>query len=161
MEKQCTKCHESKPLDGFNKSSQGKDGHASWCRECAKSVQAEWRRANPKAQSEWRTKNPGKQAEYNKRWTDKNPDKQAQYSKRWYEANSEAQSIRSAEYSAKMLAETSATATSRGRQWSSEDDALIMREDLSLLEISKQLGRTYHATAVRRSRLKSDAKKGN
>jgi len=33
-EKQCTRCGKTKPLSGFHKDKNRKDGHQGWCREC-------------------------------------------------------------------------------------------------------------------------------
>lgn len=65
--KTCTKCGVEKPLDGFNRSKQGKHGRRSDCRECSRSSYAEWRVGSCEARrvymTEWHAANPHAQWE--------------------------------------------------------------------------------------------------
>lgn len=136
MNKECTTCHVSKPLEDYNKSSGGKHGRASRCRDCTKAWQAEYRRTNPGKQAEWWAKNREKRSEYTKRWNEKNPEK----------ARATIQKLQE-----QYKKESSRTASNNGKAWTDEDYVTLMRDDISLMEISKLLGRTYASVGMKRS----------
>jgi hypothetical protein len=140
MEKECTTCHETKPLDAYNKSAQGKYGHASRCRQCTKAEQARYRAENPEkmreARKSWVQNNPEKHREHNKRWAEKNADKVRATVDRIQKQYKE---------------ETSKTAVNNGKPWTDEDYETLMRDDLTIVEISKLLGRTWASTQVKRN----------
>jgi hypothetical protein len=140
MEKECTKCHETKPLEAFNKQAQGKYGHASTCRDCAKAWKAEYRREHAdkvlESKRKWETNNPGKASEQAKRWAEKNPDRHRA-------------SIDRAQK--KYKEESLKTAVNQGKRWTDDDFAILVRRDLTVLEMSKILGRTYASTQVKRN----------
>lgn len=125
MEKQCTKCRQVKPLDAYNKQAQGKHGRASRCRDCSKAEQADFRREHP-----------DKKREQNKKWAEQNPDKVRATVDKAHKRYKE---------------ESRRTAVNNGKQWTEEDFVTLMRDDISVLEISKLLGRTYGSTQVKRS----------
>lgn len=70
MEKQCTRCKQSKPLDQFVEDKNKRDGHASLCRPC-----------NALRQKEFREKNREHVLAYGKRWYNKNLEKRRQHSR--------------------------------------------------------------------------------
>lgn len=45
--RQCTRCHELKPLTGFGPERRKKDGLSSWCKVCDASAARTWRLAHP------------------------------------------------------------------------------------------------------------------
>lgn len=146
MDRQCTKCGTVKDISDFNKHTRGRDGYAVQCRECAKQATTQWRRANPE-----------KQAESNRRWNEKNREKKAAYMRSWLENNPEAaQKNQEAakEFAKKVARESGATATNKGKRWTAEEDAILMSPGKSLLEKSKELGRTYGTCGMRRSILR-------
>lgn len=146
MDKQCKKCRSTKPISDFNKHARSKGGYAAQCRECARLEQAKWRQDNPE-----------KNAEYKRRWLEKNPEKKSEYMRTWRERNPEAaqKNLESAkEFMKKAALETRAMATNQGKRWTPEEDAILMAGEGSLLEISKQLGRTYSTCGMRRSVLR-------
>ena len=59
--KTCTKCGETKPLEGFHKDRRAKDGHSSSCKPCTIARVSKWQKSNP-----------DKVAERNKKWADSN-----------------------------------------------------------------------------------------
>ena len=65
--KKCTKCKVLKDFCAFNKKAKSKDGLNTYCRECCKHDQAEWRKNNPtfgvKNYRSWRQQNPIKYKE--------------------------------------------------------------------------------------------------
>lgn len=46
LEKQCSKCGESKPLTSFSKDKQQRSGYKSLCKVCARADYLKWRSAN-------------------------------------------------------------------------------------------------------------------
>jgi len=146
MDKQCSKCGTTKTITEFNKHAQGKAGYAAQCRDCAKLLQAKWRRENPE-----------RMAELKRRWSENNPEKKAEYMRAWRERNPEAAQKNleaTKKFSKKVALESKATATNQGKRWTAEEDAILLAADSSLLEISKQLGRTYATCGMRRSVLR-------
>lgn len=128
MEKACSTCKRMKPLDDFHRSKSFKDGRAYVCKPCSREAQAKYRRENADTVSESR--------------------------RRWYENNKSKHSQLTEAHREKMKKETSATAKNKSLPWAIDDDAMVLREDLTLTEISKALGRTYASCAVRRSTLR-------
>lgn len=127
MEKSCSTCKRTKPLDQFNRNKNHKDGHAYDCRDCSKGKLARYRKENPEAK-----------AEYMREYQKKNQDRLREY------AN---------DYARKLRQETKRTATNNGKRWTEDEDTTVLRADLSLTEISKIVGRTYGSCAVRRTAL--------
>jgi len=41
--KDCTKCHQEKPLNGFHRNKLSRDGHNWWCKECSCAAIRKWR----------------------------------------------------------------------------------------------------------------------
>lgn len=72
--KTCSKCNIEKHKYNFNKSKKAKDGLFSYCKECRKKVNTEWRNTNSNYMSEY----------YNR-----NSEELLQKSKEWYSANKE------------------------------------------------------------------------
>ncbi len=52
MEKTCTRCKQSKPLDAFRKDKRYRLGVNSWCKECYRERAKEWGRKNRKKKAE-------------------------------------------------------------------------------------------------------------
>lgn len=77
-EKTCTKCGETKPLEGFHKNADGKFGRRSQCKTCL--AQDRNRRY---------AENPEKDREIRRRWTKANPEKNREIHRRWKKANPE------------------------------------------------------------------------
>ena len=72
MTKQCSKCRETKPVDGFSRDRSRKDGLCSRCKECRNPAAAAWRAAHPDkakaASAAWRAANPDKAKAANAAW---------------------------------------------------------------------------------------------
>lgn len=85
--KVCRKCHETKPLDGFNRDKSRSDGRRSRCKACDSERHAAYRAANSERIAEyvrgWRAENPNYQA----KWRAENPDYMAEYGARYRAAN--------------------------------------------------------------------------
>ena len=76
MPKTCTKCGETKPLDGFHRNKGGVDGRHSRCKEC---VREDLRR--------YYEENRDKKLEYARRYREENRDKVRESERRYYEEN--------------------------------------------------------------------------
>lgn len=155
MKKTCTKCHQEKALDDFNKQAAGKHGRDSQCRDCAKARQAKWRQENPDkiraGKKKWKDENPDRVVEYQRQWRMDNADLIAEYRQKYYEENRERYIESTRKFSQAKKAETGASATNKGKPWTDEERALLLREDISITEMSKMLGRTYASVAMQRS----------
>jgi hypothetical protein len=75
MQKQCTKCHQVKPLTEFHRHKQSADGHKSRCKPCNCADTARWQRENKKKcaarYKEWAANNREKTRAAFKRWNEK------------------------------------------------------------------------------------------
>lgn len=80
--KKCTKCGETKSLDGFEKASSCSDGHRATCRTCRAPMLA------AKA-ARWRAQNPDRAKEIQARYHANNPDAAKVIRKKHYDANSD------------------------------------------------------------------------
>ena len=68
--KRCSKCHEIKPLNEFNKESRSSDGHRPDCRACQKKRQKKYRDKSDvkKRQQKYQRKHREKFPERHRRW---------------------------------------------------------------------------------------------
>lgn len=85
--KTCTRCHETKSIDSFNRDKTRSDGRFPHCRSCVKAYKAAYYRENSdrvKARvSEYRAANPEKRTEIRRRWLANNEEKNRQYQREW------------------------------------------------------------------------------
>jgi hypothetical protein len=126
MKKICTQCHTEKTLDDFNKQAAGKYGRMSACRDCTRARQAQYRKDNPEAARA--------------------------SAKKYRENHPETVKARRQKFQDKVKSEVNANASNTGKKWTAEDLEVLIREDLSVLEMSKQLERTYASVAVMRQK---------
>jgi hypothetical protein len=58
LEKPCTNCKETKPLEDFHRSAKASDGRASWCKQCANAIHRTYRKRNyrPEDKRRWQLK---------------------------------------------------------------------------------------------------------
>ena len=79
MTKRCSKCKETKPVEGFNRYRRAKDGLRSRCKECERDETAAWYAANPErkkaASAAWRAANPDKAKAASAAWRAANPER--------------------------------------------------------------------------------------
>jgi hypothetical protein len=91
--KQCTKCHQEKPLSEFYRAKGTKDGLRGSCKSCMYQDRTKWRLANIERAREltrrWRAANPEKRKDGIKNWEKNNKDKIKAAAKRRYAANPE------------------------------------------------------------------------
>lgn len=107
--KQCTRCGEAKPLDGFNRDKKGKLGRSAHCKACRSAHMAEYNaraeikaraaeyRARPEVKEAradymagWRLDNLDARQEYMARWREDNHAAVLEYSREYYWANRDA-----------------------------------------------------------------------
>lgn len=85
MDKQCTKCRETKPRSEFYRDAQKRDGLCLDCKACREIAKAKYRGANPNYAAEYRAANRERIHAYYVKWQAANADKrravQAKYSK--------------------------------------------------------------------------------
>jgi 5-methylcytosine-specific restriction endonuclease McrA len=91
MVKQCSKCKESKSLDQFNKSKNGKYGVSNYCKECTSKYHKEYYTNNKdrlsKHRKEYYTNNKDRLTKYKKEYANNNKDKIAKYQKEYANNN--------------------------------------------------------------------------
>lgn len=125
--------------------------------EKAAENQKRWRDANPERaaerQKKWRQANPEKVAESQRRWREGNPGWNTAHAARWREANTEVLRDRAKLGAQARAKESGATATNLHKKWTDAELAEVIRDDISLMEISKLLGRTYGSVSVKRNSL--------
>ena len=87
MKKKCNTCKEVKPLDGFYKNKNTKDGMQLQCKECCRQQCRQYYQANKEAKAEYnkqyRQANKEKIAERNKLYQKNNKEKIQDYAKQW------------------------------------------------------------------------------
>lgn len=74
--KTCSKCNSDKPIEGFYKHTQTRDGYHTICADCTK--------ARAKA---WSQKNKEKRKQISKSYTERNPEKRKETSANYYKEN--------------------------------------------------------------------------
>ena len=91
MSKTCTKCGETKPLDGFHRNKREADGRISHCKECKLEYARRYREENRdkvrESKRRYREGNRDKERERARRYREENRDKVREYKRRYYEEN--------------------------------------------------------------------------
>lgn len=101
--KQCTKCHEWKPLARFFPNVKYKDGYQGWCKDCLSRNTMERRKSTPQNIERtrengrrWRENNPERFRQLVDKWQRNNPDKvRASRRKSYYNTSPEQRQLRS------------------------------------------------------------------
>jgi hypothetical protein len=83
-------------------------------------------------------------------WRKSNPQRHREYQRRY----SQTHEMTSAEETYKYNAKSMPGAYNAGQEWSEMDNETVMRDDLSISEIARRLGRTYLAVTFRRNKLR-------
>jgi len=85
--KTCTRCHETKSIDRFNRDKTRGDGRFPQCKACCKKYAAAYYKQNSekvKANvANYKLANPEKRAEIRKRWLENNRHKNREYQREW------------------------------------------------------------------------------
>ena len=157
-EKACTKCGEVKPLDGFHRDKNKKDGRKYECKECMRERNRRWHEENRDKERErlrrYREENRDKERERHRRWREENRDKKREYHRRYREENRDKVLERSRRYREENREYARARARNAMRDyqrsseafidkpkwspWTPEEDAFLLAND----------GRTYYQKAI-------------
>ena len=74
----CTKCNLDLPEDQFHKDSSRESGRKSYCKECAKEYNRQWREENKEKHKEminhWRATHREEYREQQRKWRESNPE---------------------------------------------------------------------------------------
>ena len=73
----------------------------------------------------------------------------------WARRNPEARRKSAKKVQARQTA-SQQTATRRWVEWTTAEDAAVLRTDITMYQIAEQLGRTYGSVRMRRSKLRSE-----
>jgi hypothetical protein len=113
-----------------------------------------WRRANPEKLREyavrsraWKRDNYEKVRETRRRWNEANSEYYREYSREWYRANSEYVRETNSRYQQSRKAIAAARSYNR---WTPAEDAIVMRNDITVMEISHMLQRSFASVNSRR-----------
>ena len=112
IEKECSKCGEVKPLDGFNKRKDSKDGYQYSCKECRK---------------QYRQDNKEQIKEYKKQYRQDNKEAISEYNKENYQDNREERLERKKQYNQEHKEERN----ERERNRRANDVAYALRQNVS------------------------------
>lgn len=129
--KRCNMCGETKSEVEFSRKRDNSDGLNSRCRECASEAYRRYSEENPEINRERQ-----------RRYQERNPGAAREASRL---ANRESRQI-ARKYASKL-----------GR-YSLEEDLVVMRTDMTILEIAIALGRTYNSVGSRRRYLRKKEK---
>lgn len=173
--KTCTKCGETKPLDGFHKAKGGRYGVNSKCKPCVAENHRRYREKNRDKIAEqhrhyWK-ENRDKLAEKRRRYYEANRDKILERSRHYYEENrnklleyqhryfNENRDVVNATTSKnartkQALTEAFATVPKNAPWTPDEESFLLANNGMTTYEKAVQLGRTYDACAGKLTRLR-------
>ena len=102
MQKECTKCGEVKPLEGFGVRNKSKSGRAASCKDCDNARNKKYREENRDKVSARKKKyhedNRDEIAVYRKKYYEKNRDETLARNKKYYEENRDKVSAREKKY---------------------------------------------------------------
>ena len=129
-EKACTRCGVVKPLDGFYRRKESRDGRLSECKECT--------------------------CERNRRWHEENRDKKREINRRYYEENLDYARARVRNEKRDYQRSSEAFLDKpKWSPWTPEEDAFLLTDDgRTYYQKAIELGRTYNSVSNRLSRLR-------
>ena len=147
MSKTCTKCGETKSLDGFHRNKGGVDGRHSRCKECRRERKRRYYEENRdkvlESQCSYREENRDKTLDYQRRYREENRDILNQGSKIRHAQNTRISNL---------------LASKKGAPYSPEEDALILADNgMTIYQKAIELGRTYASVRVRKQHLRARA----
>lgn len=158
--KTCTKCGETKPLDGFCRDRSRADGRQARCRECMAEYARRYHDANRDKELErkrkWREENRDKAEEHQRRYREENRDKVQERQRRWREENRDYRRAadRAIESESQAMSVEMATVPLR-TPWAEEEDAFLMADDgMTVFQKAIHLGRTFASCRGRRRHLR-------
>ena len=87
VNKTCTKCHKTKPLDEFHNDKSRKDGKQRFCKECKKEVDKKYREDHKEEKTEYREDHKEEKTEYNRIYCRDHKEEKAVYDKEYWKEN--------------------------------------------------------------------------
>ena len=147
MSKTCTKCGETKPLDGFNRHKGRVDGRNPYCRECMR----EYLRRDYE-------ENRDRERECKHRYREENRDKVREYQRRYREENRDILNQGHKMSCAQKTRTSNLLVSKKGAPYSPEEDALILADNgMTIYQKAIELGRTHWSVEARKQRLRARA----
>lgn len=86
MEKTCTKCLVSKPLDAFSADKKRRDGRQFHCKACNKAYYDANRAKILEEKKRYHEENRDEKNEKSRQWGERNPDRKAALHREWYQS---------------------------------------------------------------------------
>jgi hypothetical protein len=125
--KTCTKCQQTKPLDGFYKRLRSPDGLEAWCKVC--------------------------RLEHNRKWHSKNKDRHSKLTRSWYERNKDQHLENSREWYAANRHRKLATTSKREQRCKQATPAWVNMEEIHAVyegarRLSERMGETFHVDHI-------------
>ena len=147
MSKTCTKCGETKPLDGFNRHKGRVDGRNPYCRECMR----EYLRR-------YYEENRDRELALKRIYNEENRDKVREYQRRYREENRDILNQGHKMRSAQKTRTSNLLVSKKGAPYSPEEDALILADNgMTIYQKAIELGRTHWSVETRKQRLRARA----
>jgi hypothetical protein len=134
--KRCWQCRKQKPLSEFPRDRSRRDGRNHRCTPCNIQYCRDRHARN-------RDEDNAKSRSYSQNWRSANPVACRRNRRQWRDRCRKRQ-----EYSLER-------AIMRGKRWTPEEDALVLAETCSDLEIALSLGRSFNAVKKRRAALRA------
>ena len=135
--KQCSRCSQMKPLEGFNKDSSRTDGLRIYCRECHAAHTAAWRQKNrlnaAKYSQNWRANNPDAI-----NWKQSNPEKARKYANQYMRENPQ--------YRTKSRADRRARERQACPSW--VDHKAIAEVYIKAIQLTRETGIPHHVDHI-------------
>ena len=162
MSKTCTKCGETKPLDGFHRHKRHTDGRNPHCKECERERHRRYYEDNRDKQIDYsrryREENRDKALDRHRRYYEDNRDKKLEYQRRYYEENRDILKQGSKICQVQNTRTSNLLASKKGAPYSPEEDALILADNgMTIYQKAIDLGRTYASVKARKQYLRARA----
>ena len=138
--KACTKCGETKPLEGFSPSNRGSSGRNAHCKACRAAYAKSVRKAKPGR--------PGESKRRWETWAARNPES-ARLSRRTSEATR----------TAAVQAMSRDAARNNGKEWTGPELELAADPSRSARDVARAIGRTKFAIHRMRHKIHTDPRK--
>lgn len=147
MSKTCTKCGETKPLDGFHRDSSRKDGRDNRCRPCKSLIAKEYRGRKGK-----------RVRQVDRLYKKRNREKILADQRRYYEENRDILKSLNRENQRTNNAASTLLATRQGESYAPDEDVFLMADNgMTVYQKAITLGRTYRSCGKRLERLRARA----
>ena len=147
MSKTCTKCGETKPLDGFHRDKGTADGRRGKCKECVREYDRRYREEN-------RDKILDRKRIYYEENRDERLERDRRYHKENRDIVNQGQKMRGVQ----KTRTSNLLASKKGVPYSPEEDALILADNgMTIYQKAIELGRTYQGVRIRKQHLRARA----